>query len=85
MADPVQNLTFVSWIRERVSGLATGPAGGRAQAAATVTLTARESNGSVVGIRDALAVVSARRTGGRCRPWSRRDREAIPVARHARS
>src|SRR5215212_7497221 len=44
MADP-QTLTFLSWVRERVSGLATGQAGGRTQAAATITLTGQGADG----------------------------------------
>jgi hypothetical protein len=49
MADPVQNLTFLSWTRERISGLATAQSGGRAQAAAPITLTARGPDGGVTG------------------------------------
>jgi hypothetical protein len=47
MPDPVQHLTFLAWIRERISGLATGQSSGRAEAAATVTLTARGADGTV--------------------------------------
>jgi hypothetical protein len=49
MADPVQTLTFVSWVRDEISGLATARAGGRAQASAAVTLMARGSDGGVAG------------------------------------
>jgi hypothetical protein len=49
MADPVQSLTFFSWVRERTSGLATTQTGGRVQGAATVTLTARDATGMVSG------------------------------------
>jgi hypothetical protein len=47
MADPPQTLTFLSWVRERVSALATGRAGGRAQAEATITLSEKGADGTV--------------------------------------
>jgi hypothetical protein len=49
MADPVQQLTFVSWVRDAISALATAPADGRARATATVTLTAHGADGAVSG------------------------------------
>jgi len=44
-----QTLTFFSWVRDRVSGLVTGQAGGRANAATTVTLTAKDAAGGTIG------------------------------------
>ena len=44
-----QTLTFFSWVRDNVSSLATGQAGGRADAAATITLTAKGADGGTIG------------------------------------
>jgi len=47
MAEPEQTLTFLSYVREQVSGLVTGRAGGRGQGRTTVTLTATAADQSV--------------------------------------
>jgi hypothetical protein len=49
MADPDQTLTFLGWVRERIAGLATAQAGGRAHGVATVTLTGRRADGATTG------------------------------------
>lgn len=43
MAD--ETLTFHSWVRERIAGLATGQSGGRVAGSVTVTLTGRRVDG----------------------------------------
>jgi hypothetical protein len=45
MSSPAQ-LTFLSWVRPEVAGLITAQSGGRAQAAASVTLTEMDSSGA---------------------------------------
>ena len=40
-----QQLTFLSWVRPEISGLVTAQGGGRAQAAATITLTESDTGG----------------------------------------
>src|SRR6516165_464903 len=47
MAD--QTLTFLGWTRERITDLVTGTSGGRAVAAASVTLSSTNASGDVVG------------------------------------
>jgi hypothetical protein len=47
MAEPVQTLTFLSYVREQVSGLVTGRAGGRGQGRTTITLTATAADQAV--------------------------------------
>src|SRR6266567_2703465 len=49
MADPVQSLTFLAWVRERVAEQATAQAQGRASGTATVTLTALGADGTPTG------------------------------------
>ena len=43
MPEPDQTLTFLGWVRERIAGLATGQADGRARGAAAVTLTGKRA------------------------------------------
>ena len=71
MADPAQTLTFLSWVRERVSGLGTAQAGGRAQAATTVTLTATTADGTVTGSPPPAGPIPACRAGRRRSACSR--------------
>ena len=44
MAD--ETLTFLSWVQERIAGLATGQSDGRASCVATVTLTGKRADGA---------------------------------------
>jgi hypothetical protein len=44
-----QTLTFLSWVRDSVSALATAQAGGRLDAAATITLSAKGVDGGLIG------------------------------------
>lgn len=52
MADPVQNLTFLAWVRDRAADLASGRAGGRAAGTASITLQAADESGAAVGSHD---------------------------------
>ena len=46
MTGTAQALTFLSWVRPQISGLATGQSGGRAQAGTAVTLTEYGADGT---------------------------------------
>jgi hypothetical protein len=51
MADPVQSLTFLAWVREQVAEQATAQAQGRASGTVIVTLTALGANGTTTGVQ----------------------------------
>ena len=46
MTGTAQALTFLSWVRPQISGLATGQSGGRAQAGTAITLTEYDAAGT---------------------------------------
>ena len=51
MADPVQSLTFLAWVREQVAEQATAQSQGRASGTVIVTLTALGANGTTTGVQ----------------------------------
>jgi hypothetical protein len=46
MTGTAQTLTFLSWVRPQISGLATAQNGGRAQAGTAITLTESGADGT---------------------------------------